>query len=294
MNLSRDHHFIPVFYLKQWANTAGKLFEYSRPYNNKIVHKRVGPKATGFQRDLYSFNDCPPEIAQYLESVFLQRADHLASLALAKHLAGDQEPWTSELRSAWSRFTINFLIRHPDPYAEIKAVTRHGWQPDAQDYERLRQPDDPATIEEWIQLKGDNWGDRIRIRLMQTAMDNDAAGERFSAMAWNVLDLSGSDFPLLTSDWPLIRHIDGERMFFALPISPVALFSATNHQVLLENLQKMSPNRLAKRINTEIVSAARLYVYSADSTQEDFIKKHMSFAIQKPPFFPSLERAFAN
>src|SRR5262245_61693076 len=92
MSQPRDHHFIPVFYLKQWANVDGKLIEYSRPYDGRLVSKPVGPRATGFQRDLYAFQDCPPEVAQYLESVFLKRADAQASGALAKLLAGDSAP----------------------------------------------------------------------------------------------------------------------------------------------------------------------------------------------------------
>jgi hypothetical protein len=30
MNIPRDHHFIPAFYLKQWTDQNGKLVEYTR------------------------------------------------------------------------------------------------------------------------------------------------------------------------------------------------------------------------------------------------------------------------
>src|SRR5262245_3674520 len=78
----RDHHFVPVFYLKQWTNQDGKLIEYSKPYGNKIVAKPVGPRATGFQTDLYAFQHLPPELAQYLEGAFLKRVDTESSAAL--------------------------------------------------------------------------------------------------------------------------------------------------------------------------------------------------------------------
>ena len=29
MNAPRDHHFIPAFYLKQWAGPDGKVIEYA-------------------------------------------------------------------------------------------------------------------------------------------------------------------------------------------------------------------------------------------------------------------------
>jgi uncharacterized protein DUF4238 len=34
------HHYIPVFYLKQWAGADGRLCQYSRPYN-RVKPKRV-------------------------------------------------------------------------------------------------------------------------------------------------------------------------------------------------------------------------------------------------------------
>jgi hypothetical protein len=294
MSQPRDHHFIPVFYLKRWTNADAKLIEYSRPYKNKLVAKPVGPRATGFQTDLYAFRDCPPALAQYLESIFLQRTDSIASLALEKLLSGAVEPWTTELRSAWSRFAINFLVRHPHPFAEIRAIAYDHWlRPDditQQEYERLRRPEDPRLFEEWVLAQGNNLADRIRIRLIQAALDNEVVGARFNAMLWNVLDLSGSRFRLLTSDWPLCREINGERMLFTLPISPTALFVSVTHPDIFERLRRTRPDQLVRQINTKVVSCARLYVYGADNSQEQFISNRMSSTQVAPPFFPSLAR----
>jgi hypothetical protein len=69
-NKPRDHHFIPVFYLKQWASsTTNKVIEYSIKHCNFIA-KPVGPKKTGYQTDLYSFPELPPDTAQHIEDVF--------------------------------------------------------------------------------------------------------------------------------------------------------------------------------------------------------------------------------
>jgi len=96
------------------------------------------------------------------------------------------------------------MIRHPHPFAEIKAITHDHWlQPDSvtqQEYERLRKPEDPPTFDQWVLRQGDNLADRIRIRFLQSAMDNDGVGERLNNMNWNVLDLNGARFRLLTSD----------------------------------------------------------------------------------------------
>jgi hypothetical protein len=292
MSTPRDHHYIPVFYLRKWAGPNGKLIQYSRPFEGKFCIKPVGPRATGFETDLYAFPNLPEELAQFLESKFLARTDEIASLVHKELLSGTAAPWNSERRSAWSRFAINFLIRHPHPFTEIKAVAHDCWlKPDnitQTEYERIKQPTDPPTFEEWVLAQGDHLADRIRIRLIQGIMDNEPAGEKFNAMLWNVLDLSKSKFRLLTSDWPLYREINGEDKLFALPISPVALFTAVTRAATFEKMRRDKPDDVVRHINAGVVSAARLYVYASDKTQERFVRNRMSTRTVVPPFFPSL------
>ena len=292
MSAPRDHHFIPVFYLKKWVGPNGKLIQYSRPYPGKFAVKPVGPRATGFEPDLYGFPGLPEELAQFLESKFLARTDELASLVHKKLLDGMAEPWTPETRSAWSRFAINFLIRHPHPFAEIRAVAHDCWlRPDnitQAEYEKIKQPEDPPAFEEWVLAQGGHLADRIRIRLIQGVMDNEPAGEKFNAMLWNVLDLSKSRFRLLTSDWPLYREINGEYKLFALSISPAALFIATTRAATFEKMRRDSPDDVVRHVNTGVVSAARLYVYASDESQERFVKNRISTKTLETPFFPNL------
>src|ERR1700731_991406 len=107
MNSPRDHHFIPVFYLKQRASSIdGKLTEYTIKHG-KLIEKRVGPRATGYQTDLYSFPELPSQLAEHMERVFLQYADDAGARALRIHLG--QEPssaWNPETVSGWSRFLM--------------------------------------------------------------------------------------------------------------------------------------------------------------------------------------------
>lgn len=57
-------------------------------------------------------------------------------------------------------------------------------------------------------------------------------------MNWNVLDLSSANFRLLTSDWPLDREINGQRMAFTLPISPTVSFAVTPHPDIFRELRR--------------------------------------------------------
>jgi Protein of unknown function (DUF4238) len=116
-NAPRDHHFIPVFYLKQWVDPASrKLIEYSTKHG-KFIAKSVGPRGTGFETDLYSFPELPPNLAQYVEAEFFKFADDKAAIALQKHLRGETggagtspgetitatRSWTRSAASAGSR-----------------------------------------------------------------------------------------------------------------------------------------------------------------------------------------------
>jgi hypothetical protein len=51
---SRKHHFIPAFYLKQWALNQDELIAWSKPHDT-IIAQRRHPNATGFQLDLNTF-----------------------------------------------------------------------------------------------------------------------------------------------------------------------------------------------------------------------------------------------
>jgi hypothetical protein len=224
----------------------------------------------------------------------LARTDELAALVQVKLLAGTAAPWTSETRSAWSRFAINFLIRHPHPFKEIRAFAHDSWlKPDditQQQYEKLKRPEDPPTFAEWVAAQGNHLADRIRIRLIQAAMDNEPAGARLNAMLWNVLDLSKSNFRLLTSDRPLYREINGDDSLFALPISPTVLFTAVTRAATFEKMQRDKADDVVKHINAGVVSAARLYVYASDKSQESFVRKQMSSKMVSTPFFPGLAK----
>ena len=100
MSIPHKHHFIPVCYLQHWCSYKdGKLHEFSIKHG-KFVSKRVGPRRTGFQENLYSFPELPTEAAQHLESKFLQLVDSDAAKALKQHLEMSPELRPAELKTA--------------------------------------------------------------------------------------------------------------------------------------------------------------------------------------------------
>jgi hypothetical protein len=293
MSQPYDHHFIPVFYLKRWTD-KGLLYEFKKVCTGRIVNRRVGPKGTGFERHLYTFDDLPGETAQWLEAAFLKGTDHLASQALQKLLAGDHSPWSVELRSAWSRFVFQLLMRHPHPFSEIRAAATENWlRADAdthREYERLRTPDMPATFDGYIDQQPE-LAARMRVDLIKSALDNDRLGVRINKLMWEVIDVSNARYPLLTSDWPLENRLGSPNRFVPLPISPRHLFIGAHEPATIRALRSQRVDDLVRTVNRYVVTRARLYVYASDTSQRRFIENWMSREMDRSPFFPTIRRA---
>src|SRR5262245_53815399 len=109
------HHYIPVFYLRQWAGADGRLCEYSRPYK-EVKAKRRHPSGTGYVDGLYTVPGVPSEDAQFVEKHFMQMNDQWAAFALQAFLVGDpkKRDLTAKEKVAWARFLYSLIVRTPE------------------------------------------------------------------------------------------------------------------------------------------------------------------------------------
>jgi hypothetical protein len=141
-NRNRDgdkHHYVPKFYLKQWAGVDGCVCEFSRAYQSKPGHRapakppvkprRVNPDGTGHLRGLNTFARLRPELANYLEHRFLKIVDSKAS-AILEMLNQDNVDFRD--RSSWARFMMSQLQRSPEVFDVLakrsRAHLRMTWQ----------------------------------------------------------------------------------------------------------------------------------------------------------------------
>ena len=262
-NKPRDHHFIPVFYLKQWRGPDKKIVEYTVKHR-KLIAKTVSPKGTGFQTDLYAFPELPPELAQHIEDVFLKSVDNDASLSLDKHLTGNNKIWTSKKRSAWSRFIIGLIVRHPDMIAELRVAASTAWtNSDASsqaEYEKIKEPEFPATFSEYIDSLDPLVPLKFGVNAIIKAIDNEKLGSHINSMQWSVLNVAASTHRLLTSDRPVVYdRLNTPQGFITFPISPSKIFIAGNTALSLDNLRKVKPPSLVNELNRNVVSRARRF-----------------------------------
>lgn len=293
MSTPHRHHFIPAFFLKQWAGTDGKLIEYSLKHQ-KLIAKRVGPNSTGFEYDLYAFPDLPPETQQFVEQRFFDYADRTASKALELHLTNaDRSTWNVELISAWSRFVIALHLRHPDAMPELRVAAQSVWDGSGEEsqcrYEKIRKPEDPATFDEFIALRDPLVGTKMRVNLIIKSFDNDILGRHINNMIWAVIDLSQAKNQILMTDRPVvITWLNQARGYITLPIGPTKLFVAVNDKRTLDIFRRMNPGQIVRNANKFSVTHARRFVWAQDEMQTLFIKNNMCKAMEPLPLLPNI------
>lgn len=271
----QKHHYIPAFYLKQWAGEDGLICTMRKvPRGLSVLRK--SPKATGFKRNLYSIDNVASEQAQLFESVFLKLTDNDAHTALTK-LLHDNTGWSRRFRSAWARFIMSLIFRNPEAVAVIRDHIVLMWHTALQD---LRDHYDPTThngrtFEEYLRqhpLPHAEAADFLR-----ATIDNPKIGADIVNMHWEVFRLDQSNQLLMTSDRPLdLPPLGNPDAHMALPISPRHLFVAARKRDFFRRISDRSHSDIVKRMNEVVVSQARAYVWALSEAQSTFVARFIS------------------
>jgi hypothetical protein len=149
------HHYLPVFYLAQWATPEGKVIRYHRPLDRVVTHP-ISPKNTGYERGLYRLDGYEGEQRNAIETEFMSSVvDNDGSEAMQILTAGDLKRLTPEMGRAWVRFIMALHVRHPARVEQITAqvaeLTRQSLTANPEQYDAVRRPDDPPTLLGWVE-----------------------------------------------------------------------------------------------------------------------------------------------
>jgi hypothetical protein len=276
-NPPHRHHYLPQFFLKEWTGDDGRLERFTKPYRNKLDIKRRPTKAVGWWDDLYIAPEGDPHKSHFLEWGFFKQLDDGAARVLRKLNATPIPALSVEEISSWSTFLMSLLHRTPENLAAYKETAGRIYDevvPELRDrYDELRTPGDPETVEEYEASLTPEDRERAVMRNFAHVIANPNIGRFLNQLHWSAIDRPDDCPDYLLSDDPLARmnglkKPDGH---LAIPVSPRRLAVGVYDKNFLEELRRLRPRDLVRRMNTWTVEGARHFVVSTDLRQTRFI-----------------------
>lgn len=289
MSDPKRHHYLPEFYQKAWMGDDNKVTVYRRRHGGKLDIQRKARKSIGWERELYSdLSEAEPERRQRVESGFLRRVDSLASDALAEMLSTAAPPSDQARASAWARFLMSLLHRHPARVALLRKAVELDMDETVervrQQYPELRGENDPETFEEYIAVSRQRLQDGVLALLLPRIVDSQNVGNALLAMTWGVGTAQRTRFRFVTSDRPLMTSngLGHRASFLLLPISPQTYFIAARRKETIETFSLSKPDDVIVSVNHALCLQAEEFVISQDEAQARFIDNRLGGS----PFHP--------
>ncbi len=275
------HHYLPEFYLKQWAGEDRKLCQYSKVHGNRIFTRRVFPSETGFLNRLYSVDGASEDLEHRVEEDFYSPADSKAAQSMSLLLSGTQKiDLNISQVSSWSRFLLSLMLRMPEDVAMLKKRWRNAMldvSDDAEaDYKARRQPNDPETFREFIHARPNHVFEQEALELLVNLNDSELTGNLLNSMNWHIIDLAKSKFELFLSDRPLfvLRPLGDEDGTLCLPVGPHSLFIASKKSEDINRFLSTKPDSNVRDVNRIVVSQAVKFAYATSDAPLRFMQNN--------------------
>lgn len=286
MSEPEKHHYLPVFYLKQWANREGKIIRYYRPRpNDKVVTHTISPKNTGYERGLYGLEGVAPEAGRNsIEKDFMSPVvDDPAARALEVLIQRGNSKLTPEHRQAWIRFVMSLHVRNPDQVAHVVSMFKNHFRslndlPGDPEYDAVRGNQDPPTLFEWVEQNAPVTFSHSGKKLLPHIIMNPETGDAIIRMHWWVVGIPADCHDLLTCDRPVFMShgVADERCFIAVPLSPRFAFFATHNQVIMDKVMSKGMKTVAKLFNESFVTQAEKHVYGVHGLHLRFVEQRLT------------------
>jgi hypothetical protein len=277
----QKHHYIPVFYLRQWMGARQTVCEFSRP-RDRVRTRFPHPDGTGYVRGLYAIVDLDANVVNAIEDMFLKPSDGMAAEALQCLLR--EVPFTNpvRMRHSWARFVLSLMIRYPEAITQMKQQLRANVE---RMYLANRKPDEPETFTDYEAKTGTNELARLHGKLMMDLMRDSRMGKLIFGMHWGVVAFTNHKHELLTSDRPVVSNqfpISASHM--CLPISPTMVFFACETEEAEAEFRRLDPKDIMKIMNEFVASRARKYVWGRDDAQLRFVENRLGRKTTAEPY----------
>lgn len=277
---AREHHYVPRFLLRPWRTDGNLHGYYWDGFKQDVRVKKRGVSAFCKELDLLSLKtSIVPSDA--IESEFFGRVDDLGSRAAAKLVNNGPTGLTADERSNFGRLLLSLDARRPVNVAAIKAKgARHFESEVDRDSELLeafkREGIDKKPSEFWRDVTHAPLADHALL-MIQKLVDNPKVGTVLINAHWRVYHLGSGDGSYVLSDRPLIctEGYDQPKTVWALPLSPKALFVASNSLSVIQSFDHQTPLQLRKRMNESSLNQVDRYVFMTNESNLPLVSKRL-------------------
>ncbi|WP_243445629.1 DUF4238 domain-containing protein [Sphingosinicella microcystinivorans] len=183
--------------------------------------------------------------------------------------------------SAWARFLMSLLHRHPARIALLRQAVELNMDETVesvrQQYPSLRGKDDPESFEEYIANSRGRLQDGVLALLLTRIVDSEKVGNALLAMTWAVGAAQRTRFRFLTSDRPLMTSngLGHRESLLVLPISPQSYFIAARRTETIETFRLNKPDDVIAGVNHAICLQAEEFVIGHDEAQKRFVDNRL-------------------
>jgi hypothetical protein len=231
------HHSVTQDYLRAWGHAPKfkAMPGFLRYPNGSVIPKEnISIRRTAGEFGLYRFTNVDQESANLVEREFLTpHVDHPGHAVLSKLRQGGNVALTDGERWDFAVFLNALNVRTPKMVDRIRRtgveVLQAELARDPERYESMRKPGMPETAEGFLRMIAPAFIENAGMFVFSNTVMNPNLVTPIFHMRWMIM-LVPEGVSLLTSDNPMWAsgRPDDPRCLITLPLSPSALFVATN------------------------------------------------------------------
>lgn len=278
----QNHHYVPQFYLKNWASGSDHKFEYFQWKNRTLVNSRISPKGTAYEVNLYSMEEVLLEKKQEIEKFINAEIDAPASSTLNKIFQDGVQGLSAEEKYHWAKFLVSLRVRHPKSIETAKMDGRNMFLDiltnSEAEYQALRGAQDPPTFIDFCNQIDPALTPNMGILAISKWMIDTKMINIILNMYWWVMNASGEEIDFLTSNIPCIytTGLGDPNCIMGLPISPTTLFLASNNPDFERQISAHPKREVIYRTNIQMLDQKGVnMIYSTNDKQYEFIKENL-------------------
>lgn len=288
------HHYIPQFYLKQWIKpeNQNRRIQCYKLQAGKVISRKIAPKSTAFEHDLYSRKNVSGENIQAIEEKFFSPLDNEASKIHQQILNKGIQSITREQKLYFSVFIYYLFIRNPK---HVKNIEKYSLEEQKKLLVKL-EDNFKETYKIDVQYYFDN--NNLSKDFFPLALNNPdfcRPIKLISDMVWIVEDyttiLKSDGISLLTSDNPVTLNkfvnsndifniLNHPRTYLTFPLSPAKCLFIIQSTFPNIFIYQPKPKERLKEQNREIIRKCHKYVYAMDDQQKIFIEAGLKKKVQ--------------